>query len=184
MKKHFSLIFILVFYSCSNSEKNPLDQHVSPQYVVLATKLRSEVANKLSKEFHMTPVGEGGSFYDCVREIFLAFEIQGPLTKDQLRNVLVNSVEELRSAVNSNEELRPYLIVYPFTSQEIEITLFVSSKWDGNIYDPDISSATARKGNLIYRTTDKSDTFKYKSKATESYEDALKIIRPMSLSAM
>lgn len=179
MKKCFILTLILIICSCENSIRRNLNQHVSPQYVALAGKIRYEVAKKLAKEFHMEPVGEGGSFYDCVRELFLAFEIQGPLTKDQLRNILVYSVEECLSAVNNNEEIRPYLIVYPFTPQEIEIVLYVKGKRGGDIYDPDIGVASERQGKLEYMITDKTDTFKYKLTDTESYEDALKIVRPM-----
>ncbi len=175
--RFFAFILISFFCSCNNSANN---QHVSPKYVILADEIRNEVAKKLSKEFQMTPIGEGGSFYDCVREMFLAFDIQGPLTKDQLRSILVSCVEEFLSVVNSNEELRPYLKVYPFTSQEIGIRLFVRNKWGMDVYDPNIGVASARKGKLIYKTTDQNDTFKYKSTITESYDDALKIVNETS----
>jgi hypothetical protein len=177
MKKYLTLTLILIICSCESFIRRNPNQHVSPQYVVLASKIRYEVAEKLAKEFLMKPVGEGGSFYDCVRELFLAFEIQGPLTKDRLRNILIHSVEECLSAVNNNEEIRPYLIVYPFTPQEIEIVLYVKSKRREDIYDPNIGVASARKGELEYMITDKTDTFKYKSIVSESYDEALRIVR-------
>lgn len=176
MTKYFTIFLFYLLNSCSNSANN---QYIPERYELIVDEIQHKVAKKLSKEFHMTPVGEGGSFYDCVRELFLAFDIRGPLTKAQLRNILVSSVEEYLSAVNNNEELRPYLIVYPFTLHEIEITLCVSGKWGSAICDPDIGVASVRKGKLVYRTTDRNDTFKHKSKATESYEDALKIVRPV-----
>lgn len=176
VKKYFIFVLIFVFHSCDKPGKGQSNQYVSPRYVILAEEIRYEVAMSLSKKFQMVPVGEGGSLYNCVRGLFLAFNIRGPLSKDQLRKILVNSVEEFVVAVNSNEEIRPYLKVYPFTSEEIEVSLVVVDKRGEEIYDPDIGSATARKGKLIYNITDKNDEFNYKSTISESYEDAFNIV--------
>ncbi len=176
IKNCFIFILAFVFHSCDRTMKTYSNQYIPPKYVVLAQEIRYEVAIRLAKKFQMVPIGEGGALCDCVKELFLAFNIQGPLSKDELRNILVDSVEEFIVAVNSNEEIRPYLKVYPFTSQEIKIDLYVIDKHGEEIYDPDISVASARKGKLSYKTTDRNDSFKTKSTVIESYEDALSIV--------
>jgi hypothetical protein len=176
MKKYLIVLLVFLFHSCDGPTKNSSNQHISPKYVILAQEIRYAIAQRLAQEFQMAPFGEGGSFYDCVRELFLAFHIQGPLTKDQLRNILVTCVKELLEEVNSNDELRPYLKVYPFTSQEISITLFVIDKKGAEIYDPNIGVASAEEGKLIYKTIDRNDGLKNQSKIIESYEDALEIV--------
>jgi hypothetical protein len=177
LKKCFIFILVFVFYSCDRLAKTDSNQYVPPRYVVLAEEIQYEVAIKLAKKFQMVPIGEGGALCNCVNRLFLAFNIRGPLSKDQLQNILVDSVEEFIVAVNSNEEIRPYLKVYPFTANEIELDLYVIDKRGKEIYGPDISTVSARKGKLIYTITDRNDSFKTKSNITESYEDALNNIR-------
>ena len=85
-------------------------------------------------------------------------------------------MEEFLAPINANKELRPKLKNYPFTSNEIEITLFVINSNGLEIYDPFIGVATAMDNELIFKTIDPVDTIKYKSKFVEKYEEALKII--------
>ncbi|HEV8052861.1 MAG TPA: hypothetical protein VGP47_10235 [Parachlamydiaceae bacterium] len=167
-------LLCLIFYNCLSC--NSSSQHISPPYVEMAAKIRSEVAHKLAKRHNMRIFGLGGGMADCVNFLGLDFQIQGPLSKEQLRRILIDSVQELLKAVNSDEQIRPFLKNYPFTEKEIMITLFVIDKRGENIYDPQIAVATSGQGTMSYNTDDKDNKFVYKQKIKEDYQTALKII--------
>jgi hypothetical protein len=172
------IIFIFVCFillsSCDAPENKHSNRYISPKHVSLAQKLRFEVAQKLADQFNMMLVGEGGSLYDSIRELSLAFDVKGPLTQEKLRFMLVSSVAEFLSAINANQEVRPYLNIFPFTPKEIEITIVVNDQQGKNIYDPFIGMAIAREGNLFYRIFDSNHIYQLKDFIVESYDDALK----------
>lgn len=174
MRIYLILLLTILFYACNNSKNY---RHVSPRYVELADEIRSGMAQKLAEKYHMKAIGTVGGLAKCVNLLGLSFQIRGPLTQEQLRLIIIGCVEEFLSAVNADEEIRPYLCTYPFTAEGIEITVFVIDAQGRSLYDPDIGVASERRGALEYMITDKTDTFKYKSIISESYDDALKIVR-------
>ena len=151
-------------------------QHVSPPYVEMAGKIRSEIAQMLAKRYNMKIFGISGGMADCVNMLGLDFQIQGPLPKEQLRRILIESVHELLEAVNSNQQIRPFLKNYPFTEKEIITTLFVIDKNRENVFDPEILVASSYHGRLIFNTKDKAVKYGYKQEIKEDYETALKIV--------
>ena len=142
--------------------------------VELAYRIREQLAQKLSKKYHMTTIGEVIAIPDHVLNLLgLRFQIQGPLTKDELRNILVDCVEELLCAVNSNKEIRPYLKNYPFTPQNIDIALFIDGLDGRDVSSPNIGIAAASGNKLFFYTKKPSEEYRYITEE-ETYEDALK----------
>ena len=60
--------------------------------------------------------------------------------------------------------------------QNVEIIIYNSDENGRDVSDPEISTARISQGNLIYRTTDQDDKFKFKNRFEESYEEAIKSI--------
>ena len=174
--KNFILFIFLIFNIQIQSGNNMHNEYIPARYVVIAQQIRSDLAEKLSKRHKMDVSGTIGGLANCINILGLSFDILGPLSKEQLRIILVDCVEEFINTINANEELRPHLKNYPFTPHEIEIKLFIVDKNRKDIYDPHISTASAYNGKLSYKTTDPYDDFKFKNKFTETYEEALKII--------
>lgn len=166
-----AIILSNCMYGCNSNSK-----HISPPYVEMASKIRSEIAQKLAKRYNMKIFGIGGGMADCVNFLGLDFQIRGPLTKEQLRRILIDSVQELLNAINENEQIRPYLKNYPFTEKEISITLFIKDPNGNKIYDPEIGIASAGQGTMYYYTDDKENLYVYKQEIEEDYETALKIV--------
>lgn len=175
MKIYFLLMSLFSFLYHPN--KNMDNEYVPAEYVVIAQEIRANMAKKLSKRHKMRVIGMTGGLADCVNILGLSFQIQGPLAKEQLREILIDCVEEFLAIINSNERLRPNLKNYPFSPKEIEITLFVIGRNEEDIFDPFIGVAYTTGGKLVYNTVDKDDTFSYKSEAEESYEEALNIVK-------
>ncbi len=153
------------------------DEYIPAEYVVIAQDLRADMAKKLSKRHKMRVIGISGGLADCVNVLGLRFEMTGPVTKERLREILVNCVEEFLAAINANERLRPFLKNFPFTSKEIEIIIFVSDKKGYEIFDPDIGVASAVNGKISYNTTDRANPYGYKGDFIENYEEALEFVK-------
>jgi hypothetical protein len=151
--------------------------YVSPRYVTLAEEIQGSVARKLAKRYDMSLFGLGGGMADSVNIICLSFQIRKPLTKEELRYILIDCVEEILAAFNANEEIRPYLLNYPFLPKNVEMVIFITDPTGRDLYDPTIAVASATNGKVNYFTNDPDNEFRYKSEFTESYEEALKIVR-------
>lgn len=173
MRIYLILLLSLLFCACNDSKNN---RYVPARYVEIADEILTEMEQKLSNKYHMRVTGTTAGLMKCVNLLGLSFKIRGPLTQEQLRVIIVGCVEEFLSTINANEEIRPYLRTYPFTAEGIEITIFMIDAQGRELYDPDIGVASQRHGELTYMTTDRTDTFKYKSIVSESYDDALRIV--------
>jgi hypothetical protein len=149
-------------------------------YVVRAHEIRADVAAKLTERYNMGIIGISGGMIDKVNVIGLSFQILGPLSKEKLREILVDCVEEFLTSINEDEEIRPFLKNFPFTEQEIVINIFIVDKAGRNVYDPDIMVATANKGKMTYRTKDKNVEIGYKNEMKEDFQTALKSVRERS----
>lgn len=172
----FFAIFILNF-SFNYGAKFVNSQSVPEEYVVISQQIRSDVAAKLVKRYNMKVIGITGGLADCVNVLGLSFQIRGPLTKERLREILVDCVEELLAPINANERLRPFLKNYPFTAEGIDIEIFVVDNTGVKVYHPEIMLAAAYEGILKYRTFDKHAEFGYQSTTVEDYATALKIVK-------
>lgn len=177
MIKFFSIcLFLIIAFFFGILYKNT--QYVSPEYVGMAQKIRAEMAKNLSNRHHMQVIGISGGMMGTVNILGLDFQIPGPLTKDKLRKILIDCVEEFLVAINADEKLRPFLKNYPFTEKEIEIVIFVSDKNGRELYDPDISVASAVDGKIYFNTVDKNKPKgPYKEWFEEDYETAKAIVQ-------
>lgn len=178
MKKQISiyiLLLLFLIFACGTYFMS--NRHTPSDYVIMAHQIRTDIAEKLSKRYNMQVVGVGGGMAGSVNVIGLSFQILGPLSKEKLREILVDCVEEFLAPINANENIRPFLKNYPFTEKEIVITIFIVDASGRNVYDPDVVVATAFNGKIWYYTEDKDNKFRYKQKIQEDYQTALKIVR-------
>lgn len=142
-------------------------------YSVYATNLQFKVAKKLARKHKIKLCGMGGGMIDQVNKINLRFQINFPLTKEQLRRILVDCTEELLTAFNSDTKIRPYLCTYPF--RNVSIIIFCSDMDRGSLFHPDISTVSFLNEVVTYRTSDE-DGIRYKTEVEESYAEAKAIV--------
>lgn len=176
--KGFILLFIIACFTFSvNLKANVMfNRYVPEEYVVIAEDILADMAEKLPKRHNMIVIGTGGGLAKRVNVLSLSFEIQGPQSKEKLREILIDCVEEFLLALNSNEKLRPHLKTYPFTSQGINIVIFVKNARRLQVLDPNIGVASARHGRIEYNTVEE-NPYGYKSSVEEDYDTALKIVK-------
>lgn len=77
--------------------------------------------------------------------------------------------------INNNEEIRPFLYVFPCTEKNVQVIIYNTNEGKG-VFHPGMSTAQILKGVLTYMTVDAHKTLVYKNRYTETYEDAIKLI--------
>jgi hypothetical protein len=60
-----------------------------------------------------------------VRELGFDYDVEATLSKEDLREILINLGREFLNTIDSDEAVRPYLTKYPFVMNNVQITLFL-----------------------------------------------------------
>lgn len=171
----YLLLFITLFTIYSTKVHS---QHITPKYVPMAQKLRSEISDRIAKKYCMSLIGMEGGMSRHVNLLGAVFEIVGPKTKEELRSLLVASVEEFLQTMNSNEEIRPYLRNFPFDASNISIKIHVVDKQNKQIVHPNLCWGTAICGHISFYSDDENSMCgDYKSSEYESYQEAYAIVK-------
>ncbi len=102
----------------------------------LTDKIFNQVVSKeLKPKFHYGVSGYGGSSSrDYVRLIFADFDYQRHMNQDEIFDVLIETTETILRAYNSNKRIRPLLIEYPLTIENIKVII---TGLDANAEHPD-----------------------------------------------
>ena len=110
-----------------------------------------------------------------IQMMMMGFNYYHVVDVNAARHLLVDSVEEYLSAINANEELRPYLHDYPFTAKNIKISIYFYSPDRYKVPTGEIMIAAANEGQLVYYI-DEPEKYDLKAIHEETYEDALKAV--------
>jgi hypothetical protein len=88
-------------------------------------KFINGVGKNLAIKYCMKQYGNGLAGMDKIWQLALEFERCGdPLTEEEARELIVNCVNDFLTAVNNNQQLKPLLRDYPFTANNIDLTIF------------------------------------------------------------
>lgn len=151
-------------------------------HIVIADEINAKVAKTLCKRHQMFQISEGGGMMGSVYMVGLGFTIPHLLSEEEARARLVDCAEEMLTAFNTNEEIRPYLKNYPFTTKNLQIVIFATTPTGGDVFDPHIGSVSIYESdNIVYRT-EEPNTFVYKKTWREPYSEALKRVKEKSSS--
>lgn len=147
-------------------------------YTLIADRASNKVQKKLSKKYNMSVVGSGGGMFTCVYQISISFQIKHPLTLEEARIILTDCAQEIIDEINACKELRPYLKDYPATIKNIDLAIYSSQPDGSSVYDPFIVVASVgSKGKIWFATREKDEPYKYKNEYTESFEEAVAIVK-------
>lgn len=150
-----------------------------PRCEQVVNDLMSKSADFLSKKNKMRAVGitvsmPGG----IVKSLGLEFDVVGPLTKEGIRKILVDSSDKFLCAINQDVDVRPYLECYPFTREMVDIVLFFYDKDHVGLKHPHIGIASIRGKKLHYKTLITIDKIpKIENEYVESEEEALEALK-------
>jgi hypothetical protein len=173
-----TIFLVLVLCTFTGFIMPSIRQEYSPsrgEQLVNSTLVRT--AKTIYEKYNIKSCGLGAAMPGGpIQELTLCFNTKSPFTKEQLRELLIKSAQELLKQVNENNEIQEFLKERPFILKNVQIIIYNSDKNGREVYDPGISTAEISKGILTYQTVDLSDTFKYKNEYEESYEEALKAL--------
>jgi len=152
-------------------------------YSDIASNIIAKVGKKMAKKHKMDFIGTSGGMIDCVRMVGFSFEINRPVSRDEARYLIVDCVEELLKAFNENEKIRPFLMNYPFTEENVDIAIYIDH--------PQWSGAHEPNAGIVGIYTDKYIVFKIRDKPAgklvemtqEFYPEALARVKKDSQSS-
>lgn len=163
--------------SISFTLNQKVDQNLSEEDR-LSDKIIIREGKKLGKKFGMRQCGIGGGVDNGIWLMTLAFEKRGPrLSEEEARRLIIACVNDFLDAVNQDEEVRPYLKNYPFTSENINLKIFNYEKSGYLTCYPFISIVGNYKGEIGFFTKDASEKFGYKTEKYETYDEAIAILK-------
>lgn len=144
----------------------------------LVYEILSKTAQSIEEKYNITPCGSGVSMPGGpVKELSLCFVTNNAYSKEQLRILTIKFAEELLNQVTQNDDIQKFLKERPFKINNVEIIIYNHDKEGRTLIDPDISDSQIIDGILTFSTKDPENTYRYKNKFLESYEEALKKIQ-------
>jgi len=159
--------------------KGCLLENNSVDYEEIADKITDEVAKKLKKDKSLHLIGTGGAMMHDIQMMMMGFQFYQEVDIEAARELLVYSTEEYLSAINSNEEIRPYLHVYPFTAENVKVEIYFRKPDHHNVSPGQLNIAAVGEGKITYYT-ETSRMAPLQQKHEETYQDALKAVASSS----
>lgn len=167
--------FVCIVVTACNQEP-PL-----PESDRLVYKISGRIAEQLNSKYglNLNGIGLSGSGdEEKIKSIKLNFSLTHLVTKEEGRNLILKCIEEFLREINDFEEIRSYLVQFPFTYRNIGLRiLFYSDATYEPTLDPNICCISLIDGVINYKISDVQNRFTNKSVEKESYEDALKIVK-------
>lgn len=144
-------------------------------------EIQKQVQKEVESAYPATVTSAGVMAMHGFREIDLGFRIQQKLTVDEARRIMVDCSERLLRAINANTQIRPYLVVYPFTPAEIGLSFSIT---DGT-YEPKRTPGVLMgfynyQGEIEYETINEEGPFRSLNQVVimhrETLDEARKIV--------
>jgi hypothetical protein len=138
-KIRFTLIaaFLLLFvgFFIFKYPINPrLEAKHSESYETEFNTVKSAYLKEMAKTAKLHVNGSGGCLSEKITLVAFSFRSNAKCDVDTSRQLLVYSVNTLLEKINENEKLRPFLSQYPFTHENVEISISFFDK--KNTYYP------------------------------------------------
>jgi len=151
--------------SCSSFAISDGEMCINKTMARFAKKMQSEGIN---------PSGIGGGIdhtngkHNNLELVFMTSNIPDI---ESARKLIIKTIDKFLMEVNSNEEIRPFLVEHPFTIKHISIGILSESKRSG------LSCVSNYKNELTYRQ-DNPDLNNLQSMDvhSETYEEAVRIL--------
>lgn len=165
IKKFFQIGFIVSFlFSCSPP---------TPPDVVLAGAIKSEFISLMKKQEDMTVYGTGSSMMYEIKSFFFAYNSPKALSLEEGRELAIRCIDQFTRLVNSKEEIRKYLVTYPFPPSGLEMTICFNPNKQSVCADTCISTIFIDNGEIFYLNYDKILRREVRL-FSETYDEALK----------
>jgi len=167
---HFMLFCMLFFCGCFSSG------YQICKYERIADRITEKTAKKLQEQKHLYLIGTGGRMMDDIKVMSMSFQYYEAIDLAVARQLLVSIIDEYLRAINSNQEIRPYLHEVPFTAKNVEINIWFYNPDRSNLPADKIYYISAINGILNYYIEGKKE-FTREAICTETYEEAVQHLK-------
>lgn len=174
--KNILVILFVFFFNSSVINKN-MKYQISDQEKAVNKQMASS-AQILGKKYNMRPCATsvampGGN----IQYLELEFDVIGPLPRDTIRKLLINSVHDFLSNINNDTELCSYLKNGHLNISEVGIGFFFFDSTRRPIGIPEIGVASIEEGNLTFITLEPGAVPSFRDTYYETYKEALQILQ-------
>ena len=138
MRYFFALLMLIVVSFAFGYSFTPYKMSEKQKIV---NRLRKETAKKLQKKKNLVLAGTGGQMMYDIEMLAMSFNYYQEVDLENARELIVYAMNEYLADINNSEKIRPYLSTYPFTSKNIDITIF--------FYGPDRYKLPPEKIGLV-----------------------------------
>jgi len=138
----------------------------------IADRITAKTAKRIEEKTHLYLAGTGGRMMDDIKEMDMGFDYYGEVDLAEARRMLVYVIDEYLAAINSSQEIRPYLHEYPFNAKNVGIRIWFYNPDRSNLARDKIYYISAINGILNYYIEGKKE-FTREAICTETYEEAL-----------
>lgn len=173
MRTLFACMSLFILISC-NSEYNssfPSSRHK----LKVVDELLIRTKKKLYTNLELVPLGDGAQMLDTVKVLALSFQYQKPVTTEESRRLLLLAIEQFVEEINADSNIRPYLAVYPFPPERVEIRIFLKNNNSPRDSTENYRVISCVGGRLEY---DMRVSTQLKTVFSESYNEALQKRKP------
>lgn len=103
--------------------------HREPVYECMSNEIIKKFSAEVLKPKKLRICALGGSSDHGIKMIHLGVMDNGPGNVEEARKLIIDLTRELVCRYNSNSEIKPYLITYPFTDLNLFVDIsYVNSK--------------------------------------------------------
>jgi hypothetical protein len=171
---HFVVAMVLLA-ACQTNKPNYQQFSAREQKILSIT---AQVSRKIQEETGLRLIGRGGGVIGekrLVRKLNMSFSHYGVINMEKGRELVIYCMQEYLSAINGCEEIREELVHYPFTPQDVEITLFIRGPKNEDIPIGELDVIYIVKGIIKYKI-EQPGIPSMKEIHRETYGEALKIV--------
>jgi hypothetical protein len=174
-KKFFLFLLILIQGICltGNSDMREQGYAVSNEFI-------QSFINEMDLKYGLYCTGQGGQANEKIEKIALTLETQRRATIEEAREIYINSLERCYELINADQQIRPYLISFPFPKENLDISISFSPEGSRFYSDGTITQVFEAKGKILYFVKSIFDECLNKNFA-EPYEEALQTVKTSPL---
>lgn len=177
MGQHVKLLIVFALTLWTGIKVNAND--TTAPYLKIVRQITRTVASDIEKELNIIFTGDGGRMPQKVEEISLDFMAYRKPSIEEARMLEVKATEKLLRAINSNEEIRPYLAEYPFLPNRAQIMISFQKRDNTHYTDGSVALVFQVKNTIFYDREDPL-TERLETILEEPYEEASKIVKKTS----
>lgn len=114
----------------------------------------------------------GGQLSPNLKKISMAYWSDETPSKERARELYIDIIEYVLYVYNSNEVIRPYLDKYPYTPENVDVTIFFL-----NVHDIGEVHTVGNFGNRINYAREGENKYQKTDLELENFSDAFKLVR-------